>query len=344
MTLLSSLLPSPQEIKEAFPLLEEDKAKIAFFRSTAKNICQKKEEKTALILGPCSIHSREGALEYSSCLEKLIPVLEKNFFVVMRVFTQKSRTSLGWKGFSYDPFLQGKEDLQQGIIETRKLMLELTRKNLPLATELLDPFLFPYFEDLVSWGFIGARTSLSQIHRIMASKAAFPVGFKNTTEGDIEGAIMGAKVASFSHTICDISPIGRLQEIKTLGNPFSHIVLRGSNKNSNFDPISVDQAVSLQKKHHIKAPLLIDCSHGNSQKNEERQREGFTSVITQILEGNGSIMGLMLESYLKKGKQPFSENIDPRISLTDGCLSWEESQELILWANELFSTHLYCSL
>lgn len=336
-------LPTPEEVKLTLTLSPAQKKTVQTFRKQIQGLLQKQLPQVALILGPCSIHHYEGALQYAKHLLEIAPLLHPPFFLVMRVFTQKPRTAVGWKGYTYDPFLDYSYCIEEGIYLTRKLMLELTSLQIPIATELLDPFLFPFFDDLISWGFIGARSCFSQIHRVLASQACFPVGFKNSIEGDIEGAILGAKVAQQAHFSLSISKTGRLVKIQTLGNQDTHIVLRGSTKQSNWDTASIERAIQQMELYQLNHPLLVDCSHGNAKKQEENQKEGFFATLEQILKGNSWIAGAMLESYLEKGNQPFIAPFHPYLSVTDRCLSWKETYELLLQAKNLFTKKSYFS-
>jgi 3-deoxy-7-phosphoheptulonate synthase len=252
----------------------------------------------------------------------------------MRVYCEKPRTASGWKGFLYDPLLDGSHAMHLGIEWTRQLMLDLAAMQVPIATEFLDPLTAFYYDDLVTWGSIGARTASSQIHRNLASALSMPIGFKNGVAGNIAAAINGALAASHPHTYMRICDNGKPTISRTAGNPDAHIVLRGGESGPNYDPASVSEA--LMHLEHVKLPprLLIDCAHGNSDKNDERQSVIFRSIIHQILEGNANIRGIMLESHLHAGNQPLMASPSPLrygVSVTDPCLDWDSTAHLIQW-------------
>ncbi len=333
---LTEKIASPFLVKKKLlPLPYGMQEKVKNFRERAKKICLREEESLALVIGPCSIHHFQASLEYASLLSELISKIEGNFFVLMRVFTQKARSCLGWKGLCYDPLLDSSENLEEGILLSRKLMIEISKKNIPIATELLDPFLFPFFDDLITWGFIGARTALSPIHRSLASIAPFPVGFKNPLDGSLEGSIAGIRVAKTAQKTLSICEDGFIVAKKSSGNPYSHLVLRGSSKGPNFHADSLEKAKDLLKKENLAPSYFIDCSHGNAVEGQER---AFFSSINHLLQGEKNLIGIMLESYLKAGKQTFSSSVDPYLSITDECLSWEETEELLLQASSLLVT------
>ena len=255
----------------------------------------------------------------------------------MRFFIEKSRTRLGWKGLLYDPHLDGTNDIAQGIRESRKLLLQIAEKGVPCAIELLEPLAVPYFDDLIVWGLIGARTSASQPHRQMASGLPFPVGFKNDVHGNLDVAVSGVFTSRAPHSYIGISAEGRIASLKTKGNLLAHLILRGSESQPNFDAASVAKAISLLQAYDLPLCLLIDCSHGNSKKDPKKQRTALESVIAQILEGNKAISGFMLESHLHTGTQPLVQDrsqLRYGISVTDPCIGWEETESLLLWASE----------
>lgn len=307
-------------------------------RAEAARVLKREDPRLAVLAGPCSIHDLESAREYARRLSRLSSEL-KNIFLVMRVFLEKPRSRSGWKGLIYDPHLDGTNDIEEGLRMSRGFLSEMASLNVPCAAELLDPLALYYFDDLITWGLIGARTSASQPHRQMASGLSFPVGFKNDLLGQIEPALSGVLVAREPQTHIGIDDLGRAAVIETEGNPLSHIVLRGSELRSNADPLSVKKAVDLLDEHGLAPSLLIDCSHGNSGKDYERQKDVFASVVRQAAQ-NPSIAGAMLESHLFSGKQPLGE--DPSllyygISITDSCLSLEETEGLLHSADEALS-------
>lgn len=332
-------IPSPFEIKNEFQLQCDSLAFINDSRAAAKQILNRKDPRLVLLVGPCSIHDPDMALEYGDRLKRLSAEIE-NFFIIMRLFLEKPRTRTGWKGIVYDPFLDKSNDIISGIKISRKLLLELTRQNIPTAAELLEPLIVPYFSDLFTWGLIGARTSASQPHRQMASGLPFPVGFKNDIHGELDVAISGILSSRIAHSYINIDESGRIASVRTRGNPLTHLVLRGSKSRSNYDSHSIDLALNDLQTNHLEPCLLIDCSHGNSGKDYQRQRMAFESVIQQICEGNHAIAGLMLESNIFSGNQVLGD--DPSllrygVSITDSCMSWEETESLIRSADEKLS-------
>lgn len=324
-------LPSYKELKSLLPLARTQQDFITKSRQTIRDILNGDDPRLLLIVGPCSIHDIASAKEFANHLKALTTEISHTFFIAMRVYCEKPRTINGWKGFLYDPFLDGTHQIDKGIYETRQLLLELAEANIPAATEFLDPVTAFYFEDLISWGSIGARTSSSQPHRQLASRLDMPVGIKNGTSGNISGAVMGVCSASHSHTIIGLDGEGHPSIITTDGNPDAHIVLRGGDTGPNYDTNSISNA--LERLKHIQLPLrvIVDCSHQNSNKQYDRQPAVFQSVIEQALT-NPSIRGLMLESHLFAGNQSLSvgpSKLKYGISITDGCLDWFSTSTLI---------------
>ncbi|HAB98757.1 MAG TPA: 3-deoxy-7-phosphoheptulonate synthase [Parachlamydiales bacterium] len=332
MLIKKKALPSPAQIRQELPLSSDGKAFIAHARRQGQLILEKKSRLFAGFIGPCSIHDPLSAIEYGARLQKLSSELRDSWFLAMRVFIEKPRTQLGWKGFLYDPHLDGSHDLTEGIRLCRKLFLKLSELQIPCACELLDPLIIDYFSDLISWGFVGARTSASPIHRQMASGAPFPVGFKNSTLGEIDTAVAAVVTSRAAHCHIGLNKEGRICSIETPGNPWTHIVLRGSDAQPNFDPKSVAEATSLLKQNGLPSSLVIDCAHGNSQKDPLRQKEVFLSAIAQASEEESAIIGVMIESHLFAGQQPVCENpqnLSYGVSITDSCLNWEETEALL---------------
>lgn len=330
LDICSTALPTPKEIKTLFPL--ENKEFVLSSRTIAKNIFSNKDERFALIVGPCSIHDERQGFEYGQELKK---ISSRSFYPIMRVYCEKPRTTHGWKGLIYDPNLDGSHDFVDGIIRTRILLLSLINLNIPCATEFLDPLIAPYIDDLITWGFIGARTTASQPHRLLCSGFSFPIGFKNAVDGNVELAIQGAYVAKSPHVFPGIDQNGLIAKHHSKGNPYSHIVLRGANNFSNHDETSVNKIAKALEKYKLENRLIIDCAHGNSQKCHIQQKQVFKEVFSQTLNSNTPIMGIMLESFLKPGSQPLSEDLEYGVSVTDPCISLEETQKLIEWAEAL---------
>lgn len=333
-------LPSPEQIKKQYPLLPKQRLFLERSRGQAEKIVRRKTSQLAAIVGPCSIHDSASALEYALRLKKLSDNLNGSLFLAMRFFIEKPRTRLGWKGLLYDPRLDGSNDLSEGIRLSRELLLKMAELEVPCACEILEPLAIDYIGDLLSWGLIGARTSASQPHRQLASGLPFPVGFKNGIHGDIDVAIAAVHSARVPHSHIGLTEKGRIAAVQTSGNPLAHIVLRGSETRVNYDSASLSEIAWTMKQHRLDPCFLVDCGHGNSGRDPIRQKAAFQSVITQAAEGNSSILGLMLESHLQGGKQPLLE--DPYdllygVSITDPCLGWEETEELLRWADDLLS-------
>ena len=324
MTALFKLLPPFATLKKKLSLSKKEAKTLSLFRLTVRRLLSRKEGRLAILAGPCSIHDPQLALEYAHRLKTLSLKVNKSLFLVMRAFLEKPRTHLGWKGFVYDPFLDGSSDVAEGLYASRKLLLQLARMQMPVATEFLDPILSLYTQDLITWGIVGARTSASPIHRQMASHLPMPVGFKNDLSGAVEPSIYGALAARHPQTFIRIDEKGSGCSIQTRGNRHTHLILRGSQTGPNYDPLSIQETLQKQNAHGLNAPLLIDCAHGNSQKDPQKQPVVFQSIAQQIAEGNQDIMGLLLESHLEGGNAQ---------SLTDPCLDWKTTEALILWAD-----------
>lgn len=325
-------LPSYEALKKKFPLHSGGQIFIEKSRQTIRNILSFNDPRLLLIVGPCSIHDPDSAKEFAVRLLDLSEEVKQYFYLAMRVYCEKPRTSFGWKGFLYDPFLNGSEDLLQGIELTRRLMIELTDLHVPIATEFLDPMTARYYDDLVSWGSIGARTSSSQIHRQFASGIDIPIGFKNGVSGNIAAAVNGVVTASVPHTHMTLNETGIPSVAKTTGNPDVHVVLRGGESKPNYTSDSVMQTLNDLKRLDQPPRLIIDCSHHNSGHRKDRQPNVFASAIEQFSRGNPGIRGLMIESHLYEGKQQFPSectNLQYGVSITDDCLDWDTTATLI---------------
>lgn len=330
-------LPVPEELKEEFPLSPKAQNFIRKSRQTAEEILLRKDRRLAAIFGPCSVHDSKAMLEFADRFLSIKPIIEDTLFPILRFFLEKPRTRLGWKGLLYDPRLDGSNDIAQGLRMSRKLFVELAEKGIPCATELLDPLAAPYFDDLIVWAMIGARTCASQPHRQLASGLPFPVGFKNGVYGEIGSSITGILAARIPHSHLGIDGTGRIAALQTQGNPLTHLVLRGAENAANYDPPSVDLAIKALLHQGIKPSLLIDCSHGNSSKDPEKQHMALRSTLEQAVKGNEAIAGFMLESHLFSGRQNLGETLKYGVSITDSCLGWEETRGLLLEAKELLA-------
>lgn len=327
-------IPTPEELKEEFPLDDLSLDFISSSRQTINNILNRTDPRLLIVVGPCSLHDTASILEYAEKFVELAEEVSDQFFLVMRAYYEKPRTIRGWKGLLYDPHLDGSHDMSFGLRLTRELLLALTKKNIPLGSELLEPYVTHYFSEFLSWGCIGARTSTSQPHRQMASGLPFPVGFKNTPDGNIDNAIHGILAASSPHTFLGMQSNGLPARVKTRGNEECHIVLRGGDKKPNYDSLSIAQAFEKSEYFGIPQRVLIDCSHDNCKKQHEQQIIVFDAVIEQILHGNHSIVGLMLESHLNAGCQPITPSLRYGVSITDPCLDWKTTEILILKAHQ----------
>jgi 3-deoxy-7-phosphoheptulonate synthase len=333
-------LPTPEELRCRHPLLSPQREFIEEARTQISHILNDEDSRLLLIVGPCSIHDLEAAKEYALKLRALASEISDFFYVVMRVYYEKPRTTTGWKGLLYDPHLDGSHDICEGLNLTRTLLLDLASLEIPVAAEFLDPFSAHYFADLISWGCIGARTSESQIHRQMASGLSMPIAFKNSTSGNIEVAINGVLSASLPQTFIGINDQGYVARQQTTGNPYGHIVLRGGEHKPNYDPESIFLALQRLRQEGLPERVIIDCSHDNSRRQHEQQIAVFESVIHQSLEGELGIRGLILESHLHAGNQPLTQDLNQlhyAVSLTDACIDWETTERLIRWGYRLLS-------
>jgi len=307
-------------------------------REAVRRILRQEDPRLLLIIGPCSIHDVDGALEYAQRLNRLREELADQLEIIMRVYFEKPRTTIGWKGLINDPHLDGSYDIEMGLKKARQLLLQITGMGLPSATEFLDPIVPQYIADLVSWAAIGARTTESQTHREMASGLSMPVGFKNATDGSLQIAIDAMTSARAAHSFLGIDQDGVTSIIRTTGNPDGHVVLRGGRLQTNYDPESIAAAVATLKKAALPSVLMVDCSHANSGKQHARQEEVWKSVVNQRAAGNPALIGLMVESYLQEGSQPIAKNpteLCYGISLTDACVGWERTERMLRHGHEV---------
>lgn len=328
---------TPKELSAKLPLQTNEKQFIEKSRQTIRNILNRKDERRLIVLGPCSIHSISEALHYAERIKRLSEKVDSKYFLVMRAYIEKPRTSLGWQGLLNDPHLDGTHCLETGFSKSRQLLIKLAEMQVATASEFLDPLSSLYYSDLISWGCVGARTSSSQVHRLMASRLPMPIAFKNSTEGSIESAVNGCLFAKLSHSFVGPDEEGTLSLFKSTGNPDVHIVLRGGEKRPNFDKESIQRAIQLMQDNQLQPKIIVDCSHDNSEKKHDKQPLVFNHVLEQIREGNQQIRGLMLESYLEEGNQSFQlarDMLKFGVSVTDPCLGWEDTEKLILHAHK----------
>ncbi len=337
-------LITPDEFKEAYPLTKASEKTILDGRDEIKQILSGKDKRRLIITGPCSVHDEKAALEYAEKLCQLRESVKDTFAVIMRVYFEKPRTSIGWKGLINDPYMDDSRDLMEGLRRARKLLLAITAMGMPTATEMLDPIIPQYIAGLVCWTAIGARTTESQTHREMSSGLSMPVGFKNCTDGALSTAINSMIAAGAPQSFLGINEHGLVSIVNTKGNPYSHIVLRGG-KRPNYDSVSIREAVETLKKKNLTQAIIVDCSHANSHKKCERQAIVWEDVINQILmdtDTGHAIKGLMLESNLCQGSQSMEcapEELVYGVSVTDECISWETTEALILDAHEKIKHH-----
>ncbi|MFN3582016.1 MAG: 3-deoxy-7-phosphoheptulonate synthase, partial [Pseudomonas sp.] len=282
-----------------------------------------------VVVGPCSLHDPDAALEYADRLAELATQVDDQLLLVMRAYVEKPRTTVGWKGLLYDPQLDGSSDMAAGLALSRQLMLAISERGLPLATELLQPLAAGYLDDLLAWAAIGARTSESQIHRELVSGLALPVGFKNGTDGSLAIACDAMRSAAHPHQHLGMDEQGGPALIQTRGNADTHLVLRGGNGGPNYQPEAVAAASQALAGQGLTAALMVDCSHANSGKDPLRQPAVLQAVLDQRLAGNSSLRGVMLESHLFDGCQPLSPNLRYGVSITDGCLGWDATEQAL---------------
>lgn len=328
-------LTSPADLKREIPLSDEGRESVYQARETAKAILRGDDRRVIAIVGPCSIHSRESAVEYAEKLGPIARQVSDRIVVVMRVYFEKPRTTVGWKGLINDPHLDGTFDMPGGLRLAREILVDITKAGLPAATEMLEPITPQYIADLVTLASIGARTTESPTHRQMASGLSMPVGFKNSTEGSLEVAINAMEAASAPHTFLGIDHSGKTCMVNTRGNDMGHLILRGGRLGPNYDAQSLAEASRMLAAADLPPRFVVDCSHANSNKDYARQSIAWNDVIAQRAAGNDTIVGLMLESNLQAGKQGLGEDLSTLqygVSITDGCISFAETEELLLGA------------
>ncbi|MCE5185384.1 MAG: 3-deoxy-7-phosphoheptulonate synthase [Planctomycetaceae bacterium] len=324
-------LTTPEALKQEWPESEATARLVAQSRLAVQRILRGEDRRRMLIVGPCSLHDEEATIDYARRLQKAQKECSDRVLIIMRAYFEKPRTTLGWKGMLYDPHLDGSYDLDGGVRKSRKLLCQIAELGVPTATEFLDPIVPQYLADLVTWAAIGARTTESQIHRQMASGLSMPIGFKNATDGNLGIAMDAIQSASNPHSFLGIDRNGQVIVAETRGNKYGHLVLRGGSNGPNYASEYVVFAEVLLRKAHVPNGIVIDCSHANSHKNPKCQREALTDIADQIRSGNKSISGVMLESFINEGKQSIGAagGLKYGVSLTDGCIGWEETEELI---------------
>jgi len=337
---VSGLTPiiAPAGLKQVFPLSDEAAEFVTDSREAIKNILQGKDSRMMVVVGPCSIHDPKAALEYAARLAALGRELSGQLLLVMRVYFEKPRTTVGWKGLINDPELNGTHQISKGLGIARQLLCAITDLGLPIAGEMLDTITPQYLADLVSWGAIGARTTESQTHREMASGLSFPVGFKNGTDGNLQIAMDAMKAAHHPHSFLGINRDGQISIVRTTGNQEVHIVLRGGNDGPNYSPEDIANTGTKLAKAGLSQSIMVDCSHANSFKDHTRQEEVLASVLTQIRQGSKSICSVMIESNLEAGNQSIPadlEDLKYGVSVTDKCVDWSTTERMLRTAAKL---------
>ncbi|MDH3712277.1 MAG: 3-deoxy-7-phosphoheptulonate synthase [Gammaproteobacteria bacterium] len=323
------LLPTPQQVKQDLPNSPAAGNTVLAGRKSVHNILDRKDHRILIVVGPCSIHDPKAAREYARKLKELADEVSDTLLLIMRVYFEKPRTTVGWKGLINDPFMDDSFHIEKGLYVARELLLELAELGLPTATEALDPISTQYMSDLLTWAAIGARTTESQTHREMASGLSMPAGFKNGTDGSLDVAINALQSVSQPHHFLGIDQEGKISVLRTRGNAYGHVILRGGGGRPNYDSVNVALCEQALEKAGLASNIVVDCSHGNSNKDPALQTLVGENCVNQILEGNRSIIGLMLESHLNWGNQLIPEDLSQLqygVSVTDACIDWPTTQ------------------
>ena len=326
-----TVITSPIELRQQISVSSQGKENILSSRKTVEDIFLGNDDRLIVIVGPCSIHDIKAAKEYALKLQSLQKEVEKSIYIIMRVYFEKPRTTVGWKGLISDPDMDNTLDVEKGLRQGRELLVWLAEEGVPTGTEALNPITPQYLADLISWCAIGARTTESQTHREMSSGLSMPVGFKNGTDGNLTMAINAIKACSSKQSFLGINDKGQIATFKAKGNKSSHIILRGGIQ-PNYDRASVIGCEKLLRDNGLAERIMIDCSHDNSNQDYRNQGKVIDDIKSQIISGNKSIFGVMLESNLSSGKQKILDNIDDMqygVSVTDGCIDWEETESII---------------
>ena len=334
---------TPTELKKELPLPESARELIAKSRQTVKDILDGKDDRLFAVVGPCSIHDTDLALAYGKRLKALADQVNETVFIIMRVYFEKPRTTVGWKGLINDPSLNGSFDIETGLRKARKLLIELSELGLPLATEALDPISPQYLQDTITWTAIGARTTESQTHREMSSGLSSPVGFKNGTDGSLDVAVNAMKSVVSGHSFLGINPQGQVAITKTKGNQYGHVVLRGGGGKPNYDSVSIALCEQSLEKAKLPMNIVVDCSHANSNKDHNVQPLVLDDIVHQIKDGNQSICGVMIESNINEGNQSIPNDLSQLeygVSVTDACIGWESTEKSIHKMADTLSGHL----
>ncbi len=325
------VIPCPTDIKSIYKLEDSLSENITRARDSIKKVLSGEDKRLIVIVGPCSIHDPKSALEYANYLSSRIKKYKNELLIVMRVYFEKPRTTIGWKGLINDPDLNDTYNIDKGLKVARELLININKLNVPIAVEFLDVITPQYYSDLVSWGAIGARTTESQVHRQLASGLSMPIGFKNGTGGSLDIAIDAVQSSNYEHTFLGIDDLGKASIVSTKGNPDSHVILRGGKTGCNFDHVSIAHLKKLMSGK-INKKIIIDCSHGNSNKDYRNQKIVVDCVMSQYLNGEDVIAGIMLESHLKEGNQKLTSDfnkLEYGKSITDSCISLETTDEIL---------------
>ncbi|QNI02714.1 3-deoxy-7-phosphoheptulonate synthase [Halomonas sp. SH5A2] len=335
--LAQDVLTTPETLKQDVPLTDAAERTVIEGRHTIQRILDGSDPRLLMVVGPCSIHDVDAALDYAKRLRKLADEVSDSLYIVMRVYFEKPRTTVGWKGLINDPHINDSFEIDEGLHIARKLLVDIAELGLPLATEALDPISPQYLQDCISWSAIGARTTESQTHREMASGLSSPVGFKNGTDGSLDVAINALQSVASPHNFLGINQSGQVAIIRTRGNGYGHVVLRGGNGKPNYDSVSVSLAEKELKKANLSANIMIDCSHANSNKDAALQPLVLENVTNQILDGNTSIIGLMVESNIGWGNQKVPadlKDLQYGVSITDACIDWQTTVDAFTKMND----------
>jgi len=332
---------SPRALRAEIPINHDDELFIEKKRDEIRQIVSGKDKRFLMIVGPCSIHDVEAGYDYAQRLKAIEKKYEQSMVILMRAYFEKPRTVDGWKGLIIDPKVDGNQDIAHGLYVARQFLRQLVQMRLALATEILDPLTALYIEDCICWAAIGARTTQSPIHRYLAAGLPMPVGFKNNTAGSVKSAVHGMHAARHQQSYLGINEDAQACVVRALGNPSTHLVLRGGDQGPNYGPFEIAKATEVLEAYAFATKLLIDCSHGNSYKDHHNQPIVFHNVLSQYDQGSRSILGMMLESHLKAGKQPIQSDkpLTYGVSITDSCIDFDTTQKLLEQAHQIWLKH-----
>src|SRR5271163_404475 len=329
-------LIAPHLLKNEMPVDEGIARTVVEARETIREILAGRDRRMLCIVGPCSIHDPDAAIDYARRLAKLKAETADRLYIMMRVYFEKPRTTVGWKGLINDPHMDDSCNMREGLFRARRLLIDINRMGLPAGTEMLDPITPQYIADLIAWAAIGARTTESQTHREMASGLSMPVGFKNSTEGNLQVAVNAIESARRPHSFIGITQDGMTAIVRTAGNPDTHVVLRGG-RTPNYDAVSIDECCRILRKAGLEPRVMVDCSHAQTSKDYRKQPEVFAALCEQVRAGSRAIMGVMLESFINAGNQPLTADrsqLKYGVSITDPCIDWPTTERCLLEAAE----------